>query len=135
SRHHRSDFESGFAEAGPRAGWREFFMRGGHPGGRGFGGHGGDEDSGGFGVRRPLRFLAYKLELDDKQVAELAKILDELKTERAQAEGDRRRSLAAFADARGNASFDDGRAGEGGKLRVDSAERLRTAVSTALRKI
>src|SRR6202035_3857067 len=68
SRHHRSDFESGFAEAGPRAGWREFFMRGGHPGGRGFGGHGGDEDSGGFGVRRPLRFLAYKLELDDKQV-------------------------------------------------------------------
>src|SRR5437762_14368669 len=27
----------------------------------------------GLGVRRPLRFLAFKLELDEKQVAELAK--------------------------------------------------------------
>ena len=33
--------------------------------GEGFGG-------GAFGVRRPLRFLAYKLELDERQVAELA---------------------------------------------------------------
>jgi len=40
---------------------------------------------GAFGVRRPLRFLAYKLELDERQVSELARILDELKTERAQA--------------------------------------------------
>jgi Spy/CpxP family protein refolding chaperone len=93
------------------------------------------EGGGGFGVRRPLRFLAYKLELDDAQVTELAKILDELKTERAQAEVDRRRSLAAFADALGGAAFDEARAGEAGKLRVTSAERLRDAVSTALQKI
>ena len=25
----------------------------------------------GFGVRRPLRFLAYKLELDEKQIADM----------------------------------------------------------------
>jgi hypothetical protein len=37
-----------------------------------------------------VRFLAYKLELDERQVGELARILDELKTERAQAEVDRR---------------------------------------------
>jgi len=86
-------------------------------------------------VRRPLRFLAYKLELDDRQVTELAKILDELKTERAQAEVDRRRSLAAFADAIGGEAFDGTRAGDAGKLRVGSAERLRDAVSTALQKI
>jgi Spy/CpxP family protein refolding chaperone len=86
-------------------------------------------------VRRPLRFLAYKLDLDDRQVTELAKILDELKTERAQAEVDRRRSLAALADAVGGASFDEARAGEAGKLRVTTAERLRDAVSTALQKI
>jgi hypothetical protein len=86
-------------------------------------------------VRRPLRFLAYKLELDDRQVPELARILDDLKTERAQAEVDRRRSLAAFADAVGGATFEEARAGEAGKLRVDSAERLRDAVTTALRKI
>ena len=103
-----------------------------HAGGEGWGDDGG---GGGFGVRRPLRFLAYKLELDDRQVTELAKILDELKTERAQAEVDRRRSLAAFADGVGGASFDDARADEAGKLRVASAERLREAVTTALRRI
>jgi hypothetical protein len=52
---------------------------------------------GAFGVRRPLRFLAYKLELNDAQVSELARILDELKTERAQAAVDHRRALSAFA--------------------------------------
>ena len=40
--------------------------------------------SGSLGVRRPLRFLAWKLELDDEQLGEVAKILGELKTERAQ---------------------------------------------------
>jgi hypothetical protein len=45
---------------------------------------GGDETAGGFGVRRPLRFLAHRLELDEKQVAALAKVLDDLKIERAQ---------------------------------------------------
>src|SRR3954471_4104114 len=52
------------------------------------------EDGGSsFGVRRPLRFMAHRLELNEKQVAELAAILDELKTERAQAAVDHRRSV------------------------------------------
>jgi hypothetical protein len=62
---------------------------------------------GAFGVRRPLRFLAFRLELDESQVAELAKILDELKTERAQAAVDDRRALTAFAEAVGAESFDE----------------------------
>src|SRR5262249_54332211 len=37
--------------------------------------------AGGFGVKRPLRFLAYKLDLTEHQITELAAILDELKTE------------------------------------------------------
>jgi Spy/CpxP family protein refolding chaperone len=98
-------------------------------------GWGDGEGGGGFGVRRPLRFLAYKLDLDERQVTELAKILDELKTERAQAEVDRRRTLAGFADAVAAATFDDARASEAGQRRVDSAQRLRDAVTTALRKI
>ena len=49
---------------------------------------------GGFGVRRPLRFLAHKLDLDNDQVVQLARILDELKIERAQAAVDDRRALA-----------------------------------------
>ncbi|MEA2695775.1 MAG: hypothetical protein QOI66_46 [Myxococcales bacterium] len=101
------------------------------------GGDEGDGEFGGgaFGVRRPLRFLAYKLELDERQVGELARILDELKTERAQAEVDRRRTLSAFADAVGGTAFDDARAKEGADLRVASAQRLRDAVTKALGRI
>jgi Spy/CpxP family protein refolding chaperone len=94
-----------------------------------------DEGFGSFGVRRPLRFLAHKLDLDERQVAELARILDELKTERAQAEVDRRRTVAALADAVGSDAFDAAKAAEGGDLRVKSAERLRNAVLKALERI
>lgn len=90
---------------------------------------------GAFGVRRPLRFLAHQLGLDEKQMSELARVLDDLKTERAQAEVDRRRSLSAFADSLAGEHFDDGKAGEAGRLRVHSAERLREAVVAALRRI
>src|SRR5262245_2434228 len=97
--------------------------------------HPAEEGFGGFGVRRPLRFLAHQLDLDDRQVAELARVLDELKTERAQAEVDRRRTLAAFADAVAGDAFDAAKAGEGGALRVASAERLRDAVLRALGQV
>jgi hypothetical protein len=112
-----------------RGGWH------GHDHGeRGFS-HGGDDDGGAFGVRRPLRFLAFKLELDEKQVGELARILSDLKTERAQAQVDQRRTTAAFADAIAGTAFDDGKAGEGAQQRVKSAERLKDAVVKALREI
>src|SRR5206468_1360244 len=105
------------------------------PGARSWGDEMEDEFGGGFGVRRPLRFLAHRLGLDDAQVATLARILDELKTERAQSEVDRRRTLATFADALSGESFDDAKAGEAGALRVKSAERVREAVLKALREI
>lgn len=95
----------------------------------------GELGAGAFGVRRPLRFLAYKLELDDQQVAELARILSELKTDRAQAEVDGRRATAAFADAIAGGQFDEQRAGEGGALRVASAGHMRDAVLKALARI
>jgi Spy/CpxP family protein refolding chaperone len=149
ARHCRSEFQSEFAEAAPSAawGWQEYFMRGrGGPGGRGgfggagfgghgFGAHGVEEDGGGFGVRRPLRFLAYKLDLDEKQVSELARILDELKTERAQTAVDDRRSLADFAEALSGEAFDAARATAAGDRRVVSAQRLRDAVAKALSQI
>lgn len=95
----------------------------------------GGVDGGPFGVRRPLRFLAERLHLDDAQVREMARIIDELKTERAQAEVDQRRTLAAFADAVTGSAFDEARASEGADLRLRNAERLRAAVLTALRRI
>jgi Spy/CpxP family protein refolding chaperone len=90
---------------------------------------------GGLGVRRPLRFLAHRLGLDERQVAELARILNELKTERAQAEVDHRRTVAALADALAGNVFDAAKAAEGGDLRVKSAEHLRDAVLKALQQI
>ena len=91
--------------------------------------------SGAFGVRRPLRFLAYKLQLDDRQVGELAAILNELKTERAQAAVDDRRTLTAFADAVAQESFDEAKAGEATAQRIKSVERLQTTVRQTLVKI
>ena len=109
------------------------------PGGRSWGGPSEEMDDegigGGFGVRRPLRFLAHKLDLDDRQVAELARVLDELKTERAQAEVDRRRTVSLFADSLAGDAFDDAKAAEAGALRVKSAERVRDAVLKSLRQI
>src|SRR5579872_5713081 len=68
---HRSGHSShGFHGGQEAAEWGEQFMGRGHDEG-GFGG--------GFGVRRALRVLAYKLGLDEKQVADMARILDELK--------------------------------------------------------
>jgi hypothetical protein len=98
------------------------------------GGHGGD-GGGAFGVRRPLRFLAYKLQLSEQQVGELAQILNELKTERAQAAVDDRRVINAFADVIGGEAFDEAKASEAGQARVKSAEQLRGAVHQALRRI
>ncbi len=68
-------------------------------------------------------------------MAELARILDELKIERAQADVDQRRTVAAFADAIEGPVFGEDRAKEGGAQRVTSAERLRDAVVRALAQI
>jgi Spy/CpxP family protein refolding chaperone len=95
-------------------------------------GRGDDFGSGSFGVRRPLRFLAFKLDLDEAQTTELAAILSALKTERAQAAVDQRRTTAALADAIGAESFDDKAAKAAAEERVKSSERVEAAVSRAL---
>lgn len=105
----------------------------GHQGGDPFEGHPGF--GGGWGVRRPLRFLAHKLDLDQKQVAELARILDELKIERAQNEVDDRRARAEFADAIRGTTFDADKAGAAGERRVQSAAKLRDALTRTMAEI
>ena len=122
----------GGCEAGASAGWR------------GHGGHRGRErnddemaasgDGEGFGVRRPLRFMAFKLELNEAQVEALAAILADLKTERAQAAVDHRRSVSVFADALAGDTFDADAAAKAAHTRVKTAELLRDAVVKALGK-
>jgi Spy/CpxP family protein refolding chaperone len=128
--HHHDQPEShGHCDRGD---WGESFMPGHHGGDptEGQPGYGG-----GWGVRRPLRFLAHKLDLDQKQVADMARILDELKIERAQAEVDDRRARAEFADAILGATFDADKAGAAGERRVQSAAKLRDALIRALAAI
>jgi Spy/CpxP family protein refolding chaperone len=93
------------------------------------------EDAGSFGGRRPLRFLAHKLDLDQKQFAELARILDELKTERAQAAVDERRTLADYADAMSGESFDAEKAAAGAARRAESASRVGSELVKSLQRI
>ncbi len=88
-----------------------------------------------FGVRRPLRFLAWKLGLDDKQVAEVAKVLSDIKTERAQADVDARRAAAMLADLAAGAEFDQAKAKEVADLKVRGAERVRDALVQTLAQL
>jgi len=133
-RHGPSPYAYAAAGCGPsgRSRWHEGETRfssvsshGDEPGG--FGGP--------FGVRRPLRFLAFKLGLDDPQTAELAAILDDLKTERAQAAVDHRRMTSAVADLFAAASFDPARVAEAGAARVRSATRLADAQAKGLARV
>jgi len=109
-----------------------------HGQGRGWGGHhaSSDDDWGGgsLGVRRPLRFMAYKLELSDEQVAKLAEMLSELKDERAQAAVDTRRTVTAFAELLAADTIDKERLAAVASERVRTAERVRDAVVRTLEK-
>ena len=109
------------------------FMHGGH--GSGMHGGGGGDEGGGFGVRRPLRYLAYRLSLDERQTAEVVRILDELKTERAQVAVDERRTVSAFADVLDAETLDAAKLDEAAAARVRSSERLKNAVVKALKGI
>ena len=120
--HHHHDHHEGH---GPRRG------HGFHGRGSGHGGGGG----GPFGTRRPLRFLAHKLELDEEQIGKMAATLDDLKTERAQAHVDDRRATKLYAEAVSAAKFDAGKAAEAARQRTSSVERVQAAVVSALAEI
>lgn len=122
------------AGCGPHGG--PFGWHGAHAAPYGGGGGGGDDFGGGsFGVRRPLRFLAHKLDLDEAQVTELAAILSELKTERAQASVDLRRTTSALADAVAADAFDEAKVKAAADERVKSDDRVQAAVGRALGRI
>ena len=78
--------------------------------------------------------MAHKLDLDDEQVDSLAAILNVLKTERAQARLDERRSVAGLASAVEGEDFDKEVAAEALDARVEAAERLKQEVLTTLEK-
>jgi Spy/CpxP family protein refolding chaperone len=88
-----------------------------------------------FGTRRPVRFLAMRLDLDDAQVARLAKIVERLRVEREQAAVDTRRAAGALADALEGEALEATRVEEATRLRVDAARRVQESVARALAEL
>lgn len=91
--------------------------------------------SSGMGVRRPLRFLAWKLQLDEEQMKQVAAILDQLKIERAQAEVDDRRAVSLLAEAAEGETFARAKADEAAALRAKSAQQVQTKVVESLERL
>jgi hypothetical protein len=91
--------------------------------------------AGGLGVRRPLRWLAWRLDLDSEQVAAAAKILERLKLERAQAAVDLRRAASDLADAVESGEFARARVESAGSVRLGAAQRVQQAVARALEEL
>jgi len=98
------------------------------------GGDGDDFFGAGLGVRRPLRFLAWRLELSDEQTASLARILERLKLERAQAALDLRRAASALADAF-EGEFARAQAEAAAEQRATATRRVQDAVAKALEEL
>ena len=88
--------------------------------------------AGGFGVPRPLRFLAWRLGLDRDQVAEVAKVLDRVKLERAQAGVDLQRAASEIAEALEGQEFDRERAERVRSLRLEASRRVQDALGRAI---
>jgi hypothetical protein len=89
----------------------------------------------GLGVRRPLRFLADRLDLDEAQVQALARTLERLKLERAQAELDLRRAAAELADAFEAETFAREHVEAAAGLRAAAAQRAQEALARALEEL
>ena len=97
-------------------------------------GEGGEFFGTGLGVRRPLRFLAHRLELGEEQTASLARILEHLKLERAQADLDLRRATSALADAFVG-EFGRSEAEAAAEQRAAASRRVQDAVAKALEEL
>ena len=81
--------------------------------------------SGSFGVRRPLRYLSYQLDLDESQRRHVAAALDSVKIEREQMALDEKKMVSELADL----VYDDA-TDESHKLSTDT---LKEALSTRVR--
>lgn len=84
-------------------------------------GHHHHGSSANFGVRRPLRYLTYQLDLDESQTRKVASILNRLKTEQEQAALDTKRTTQALAELM------SGQAPLAEELKVALAPRLESA--------
>ncbi len=88
-----------------------------------------------FGVRRPLRYLTWKLDLSDQQVRELADVLKRLKNARSQTQVDWDGSVADIADTFTSTQFDEDNAQAAVERRKRSASAQQDQIVEALRRL
>ena len=91
--------------------------------------------SGSFGVRRPLRYLSYQLDLDESQRRRVAVVLDAVKTEREQAALDEKKMAADLADLVARPDMTDEALTDVLSARVASTERVQQSVAKAIGEI
>ena len=85
-----------------------------------------------FGVRRPLRYLSHRLDLDESQMRRMASVLNQLKTEREQTALDEKRTVANLAGllTEGTPTLEDCKAQLAG--RVNAAEHMQNETAKAV---
>ena len=88
-----------------------------------------------FSVKRPLRFLIHKLELDEAQIIVVADALSDFKIDKDQADVERRRANKVLVSALNGDEFDQVKAAEGVKQQVEAQQRLREAFVAALERV
>jgi hypothetical protein len=90
---------------------------------------------GSFGVRRPLRYLSYQLDLDESQRRRVAVALDAVKTEREQAALDEKKMAAGLAELIARPDLTDEALTGVLSARVTSTEKVQASVAHAIREI
>lgn len=88
-----------------------------------------------FGVRRPLRHLAWKLNLTEAQIRDVVDVLDRLKTAYNQARIDRDRSTSEMAAVFGGDQFDSERASTALSMRTRASDALNQELLAAMRRM
>ena len=88
-----------------------------------------------FGVRRPLRHLAWKLNLNETQIRDVVDVLDRLKTAYNQARLDQDRSTSAVAAVFSAAEFDAERVSAALSTRTQATDVLNKELLAAVRRI
>ena len=88
-----------------------------------------------FGIKRPLRFLIRKLELDEEQVMVVMDAMSDFRIERDQAGIEARRARKVLVSALTGDEFDREKAAEAVEQQVESHRRLREAFVDALERV
>ncbi len=88
-----------------------------------------------FGVRRPLRYLSYQLDLSENQMRRMSSVLNAIKNEREQSALDEKRTVTAIADLMADGTPTLEEFSEALQPRTRSAEQLQAEIARGLAQI